>query len=242
MPTLGPPPDDVRDAFRDFLIRYGGTAGPSGLGHEEEIKRFKFCLETFEEFISRQEFEEVASLEAQAAKFSETGRSEFWSWYYPVHWDEIFRTNLRSSFLTSLVSLIESQLTEVCRDVAVIARTPIQVGDLKGSLLERAHLFLGKFGGFEQPTAEAWTKVLQVYDIRNVFVHHAGFLPAYNHEKRVRQFIQTTSMLSEATGFLTLKQEFCVYALDVAEMLLHASTTDLTALCNRVQRFEGSSK
>lgn len=242
MPTLGPPPDYVRDAFRDYLIHYGGAKGLSGLGHAEEIKRFKFYLDTFEDFISRQESEEIASLEADAAHLSEEGHSEFWSWYYPVHWDEIFRTNLRSSFLVSLVSLIESQLTEVSRDVTVIARTPIQVTDLKGSLLERTRLFLERFGSFHEPSAEVWEKLSQIYDVRNVFVHHAGFLPAYNHKERTRQFIQNSNVLSETNGSLNLKREFCIYALDVGHEFLDAIASELSALCNRVQRFEGPSK
>jgi hypothetical protein len=242
MPSLGPPPDHIRDAFRDYLIHHGGTAGLSGLGRAEEIKRFKFYLDTFEDFVSRQESEEIASLEAHAAQLSEEGRSEFWSWYYPVHWDEIFRTNLRSSFLVSLVSLIESQLIQVSRDAAVIARTPIQVSDLKGSLLERARLFLEKFAAFQQPTDNVWAKLSQIYDIRNVFVHHAGFLPAYNHEKRTRQFIQSSDMLTETNGSLNLKREFCIYALAVAQEFLDAIGSESSALCSRVQKFEGSPK
>lgn len=242
MPSLEPPPDHLRDAFREYLIRHGGTEGISGLGHAEEIKRFKFYLQTFEVFISRQESQEKASLEAKAAELSEEVRGEFWSWYYPVHWDEIFRTTLRSSFLISLVSRVELQLTEVCRDVAVVARTPITVNDLKGGLLERARLFLEKFGGFQEPSAEVWARFSQINDIRNVFVHHGGFLPSYNHEKRVRQFVQISGSMTETNGFLTLEQEFCPRAVEVARQVMNAVATEFTALCGRAQRFEGSSE
>ncbi|MGH8771193.1 MAG: hypothetical protein ACREV2_08455 [Burkholderiales bacterium] len=241
MSTFEPPPDYIRDTFRDYLIDRGGTGG-FGLGHAEEVRRFKFYLDTFEDFISRQESEEIASLEAEVVHLTEEGRSEFWSWYYPVHWEEIFRTNLRSSFLVSLISLIESRLTEVSRDVAVIARTPIQIGDLKGSLLERANLFLERFGAFKQPTAEAWARVSQINDIRNVFFHHAGYLPAYNHEKRARQFIQSSDMLSETNGSLTLNPEFCAYSLQIAQTFLDAIASELSALCSRIQRFEAPSR
>ena len=242
MPNFGPPPDHIQDAFRDHLIRHGGATGLARLGYTEEVNRFKFYLDTLENFISQQESDEIVALEADAAHLTDDARDEFWSWYYPVHWDEIFRTNLRSSFLVSLVSMIESQLSEVCRDVEVIARTPIQAGDLKGSLLERTHLFLEKFGAFQQPTAEVWAKFSRIYDIRNVFVHHAGFLPAYNHENRTRQFIEGGKMITETNGTLTIKREFCVDALRVAQELLDAIAGELSALCSRVQMFEGLPK
>lgn len=133
-------------------------------------------------------------------------------------------------------------LIQVSRDAAVIARTPIQVSDLKGSLLERARLFLEKFAACQQPTDKVGGKLSQIYDIRNVFVHHAGFLPAYNHEKRTRQFIQSSDMLTETNGSLYVKREFCVYALAVAQEFLDAIGSESSALCSRVQKFEGSPK
>jgi hypothetical protein len=240
MPTFGPPPDCIRDSFRDYLIHRSGAIN-LGLGHTEEIKRFKFYLDTLENFVSQQESEEIASLESDAARLTEAERSEFLSCYYPIHWDEIFRTNLRSSFVVSLMSLIETQLAEVSRNVAVIAQTPIQVSDLKGSFLERTRLFLEKFGLFCQPTTEVWMKVSQIYDVRNIFVHHAGFLPAYNYEKRIRQFIQASQLLSETNGWLILKSEFCVYTLTVAQAFLDAIASSVSALCDRVQNSEGPS-
>jgi len=240
MPNLDPP-DYVRNAFREYLVQHGGTTALAGTSHAEEIKRFKFYLDTLEGFINQQESEEIAALEAGAAHLTDDARGEFWSWYFPVHWDEIFRTNLRSSFLISLVSMTESKMSEVSRYVEIIARTPIQAAHLKGSLLERTQLFLEKFGAFQQPTAEVWAKFSRIYDIRNVFVHHAGFLSAYNHEKRARQFIQDGNMIAETNGALTLSRDFCTYALEIASELLDAIASELSALCSRVQAFEGLS-
>lgn len=236
------PPEHVRAAFREYLIQHGGTANALGLGHDEEIKRLRFYLETFENFISQQESAEMASLQVHAAKLSEEGKGEFWSWYYPVHWDEIFRTNLRSSFVISLVSMIESQTTDVCRNVALIARSPIQINDLKGSLLERAQLFLDRFGSFREPSSDTWSKIFRIYDVRNVFVHYAGFLPSYNHQARVRQFMQTFGGMAETHGVLTLTRDFCPTALEIAAQFLKDISTELSALCDRVQTFEASTK
>lgn len=243
MPDLPEPPDHVRAAFREHLIEHGGSqSNYFGLGHNEEIKRLRFYLETFENFISEEESAELASLQAKATKLSIDAESEFWSWYYPVHWDDIFRTNLRSSFLISLMSVIESRTTEVCRDVALIARTPIQVNDLKGALLERAQLFLDKFARFSKPTAETWRKVYRVYDVRNVFVHYAGFLPPYKHHNRIRQFMQASGGIKETNGTLLLTREFCPLVLDTAQLFLEDIFTELSLLCDRVRTFEASTR
>jgi hypothetical protein len=221
--------------FREYLISNGGI---SSYTQREELKRLKFYLETFEHFISQQESSEIVALEADSAHLNEEDKSEFWSWYYPVHWDEIFRTNLRSSFLISLMSLTESHLTEVCRDVAIIARTPITISDLRGSLLEKARLFLERFASFKQPTPDLWSRMFRIYDIRNVFVHNGGYLPASNHEARVRHFIRASSGVAETNGSLTLKKEFCPFVLDVVTKLSEAISAELVALRRRTQLFE----
>lgn len=242
MSTLASPPDHIREAFRRDLIERRGSAGAFGLGYSEELKRYEFYLNTVEDFISEQEAVEIAALEQDAAKLSEEGKGEFWSYYYPVHWDEIFRSNLRPTFLISLISFIEGQLHTVCRDVEIIARSPISATDLRGGFLEKSRLFLDKFGGFQESDAQIWANVSRIYDVRNVFVHHAGYLPAYNHEKRLRQFIQSTGGLVAGHDYLSLSKDFCPFALRVTEEFFNAVSRDLAALCERVARFESSAK
>lgn len=145
MTNTDPPSDEFRELFRQELILENGAFGLSILGYEEEINRFRYYLETLEKYISAEEDQEIQSLSAQAAKVPETRRGEFWAWNYPVHWDEIFRTNLRSSFLISflisLLSFFEVHLARACENVKITARVPISFSELQGSLLERARLF-----------------------------------------------------------------------------------------------------
>jgi hypothetical protein len=94
------------------------------------------------------------------------------------------------------------------------------------------------FGHFSQPVPAAWQIVEQIYDVRNVFVHHAGFIGTYSHQKRVRQFIRQQPGLSEANDHISLGPELCPFALDRIKEVLIAVGSELAALCQRVRRFE----
>jgi len=234
MSTLDSPPEHIRKAFRDFLISRGSIHGL-----DEELKRSTFYLETLEDFISQQEAKEFEKLKAQSTHLAEEDKAEFWSYYYPVHWDEIFRSNLRSSFLISLMATTENYLNEVCRDAGIIARAPIKLSDLRGTVLEKVPLFLEKFAGFKQPTPVLWRKLSRIYDIRNVFIHSGGFIGAYQHQVRVRQFIKTSGGVTETNDFLTLKREFGLSALHVVRELSEAIAGEMKALRQRIEQEEG---
>jgi hypothetical protein len=85
--------NEDNEDFRRYLI--DGNGGALVGEFAEPIKRLRYYIETREKFISDQEITEVNALGTEAEKLKEKARGEFWSWYYPVHWDEIFRTNLR---------------------------------------------------------------------------------------------------------------------------------------------------
>jgi hypothetical protein len=243
MSDLNPPPKYIREAFRRELIRRRGSVGAFGLGYADEIKRFAFYLKTVEAFISEQEAAEIAKLKQNAAGLSEESKGEFWSYYYPVHWNEIFRSNLRPSFLISLISFIETQLRAICRDVEIIARTPISATVIKGGLLERSRRFLETFADLSEADAQKWTNISLIYDVRNVFVHHAGYVPEFNHEKRLRQSMQSLIPgIAASNDHLTLGDEFCPFTLRTTEEFLDAISKDLASLCERLDSVESSAE
>jgi hypothetical protein len=124
-----------RGAGEDFRSEIVGpwetNGGPSEI--VDQLARFRFYIETLEKFISDQETAEVVSLETEAGKLNEKARGEFWARHYPVHWNEIFRTTLRSSFLISVMSFEETTVTLICGDVQIITRAKIGVHDLWGN-------------------------------------------------------------------------------------------------------------
>jgi len=239
VPDIGSPPDHARRAFRQYLVETGGL---SVQAQADELKRMRFYLETFEDFISKQEFDEIQALESEAEHLSDEGKGEFWSWYYPVHYDEVFRSNLRSSFLISLMSRTEAFLNEVSRDVAIIARTPLKPRQVNGSFLEKEPLFLEKLAGFSQPKADLWVTLRRIYDVRNVFVHSAGFLKDDKRSERIRQFAAKMGGIVESNNFLALTDSFCPFVLNQVEQLTDHISSELNHLCARSVKFDTDNK
>jgi len=235
-----PSTDDLREMLREELITENGAVAPWGGFHIDQIERLRFYLETLEAFISEQEAGEVKPLERHAVAWSEKRRSEFWTHHYPVHWDEIFRTTLRSSFLVSLISFTEDYLAQASRNVEVIAPMPFESSALRGNVFDKARLIFDAFGHFSQPVPAAWQILERIYDVRNVLVHRAGFLETYSYQERVRQFIRQQRGLSEEYGHISLGPEFCPFALEHVKAVLMAVGSELAALCERVRRVEGA--
>ena len=242
MPKLPDPPKPARDAFRQYLIERGGSPGFSAFGPIEELRRFRFYVETFEKFISDQEAEEIAALDRKTKGLSEDVRGEFWSYHYPVHWDEIFPETLRSSFLISLISFVEFTVVQFCRDVEVIANAPLSANKIKGTILERSQVFLRTFGGFATPSDDEWATLSHIYDVRNVFVHNGGTVFESRDETRVTQFAKTVTGLAETHGRLLVTPEFISFSLDAIDQFIGALLKERGELCGRVQSFERSTK
>jgi hypothetical protein len=200
----------LREEFRQELIRAGGIFEDI-FRLSEEISRLRFYLNTLEEFISTEEKVEIDQLERRTQSLSDEQRGEFWSWNYPVYWDEIFRDILRSSFLISLVSFTEKWLNMICHNTAIIVSSKITSSDLKGSVLERSRKFLEIFGGFMEPVKDKWDLIAHIYDVRNVFVHNGGSILQYRDQKRLSRFIENQPGLSLSNDFINIKGEFCFF-------------------------------
>lgn len=80
--------------------------------------------------------------------------------------------------------IYDSKTQFTWRTEHVMVRRP-HIGELRGSILEKARLFLEKFAGFKQPGPDLWSQVSRLYDIRNIFVHSSGYLSRSSHEVRV---------------------------------------------------------
>ena len=233
------PPDYLRDAFRDELIDgLIELGGEYPVRFHEEISRFRFYLETLEEFISNQEKSEIKQLEKHAQNLSKDQQSPFWAWHYPIHWDNIFRYRLRSTFLVTLWSFTETQIERTCRYVTDIVRPEIKCSELTGNLLKRSKKFLKAFGEFTRPSKEEWALISRIYDVRNVLVHYDGDLSRYKNAERLSQFLNQQLGLSQTQDFIPLDKNLCLFCLDKIESFLEHLRNEVKNLCERVKRFQ----
>lgn len=235
MSTIKDPPEYFKELFRKELILSGGEHALGVFSLSEEISRLRFYLESMEIFIGDQRKSEIKELEVQAKNMTDDQRLEFWSWYYPVHWDEIFASRLRSSFLISLVSFTEVQLNFLCRDVAVIVESEVKCSDLRGSVLERSKKFLNKIGKFNNPSSGDWEEINCICDVRNSIVHNEGSIVNSRKEMRLRQFVDKHPFLSESNNYIKLEKDFCFFCLDKINAFLKAYQIEVRELCERVK-------
>ncbi|GAK55964.1 tRNA-dihydrouridine synthase [Candidatus Vecturithrix granuli] len=150
---------------------------------------------------------------------------------------EIFTDRLRASFFISLVSFLEAYLNQVCKDVAIVVRSPLKSSEIKGNMLERSQKFLEVFGNFTRPSKEDWEFIGRIYDVRNAFVHVNGSIDDYRDARRLRQFIEQQPGLS-GTSYLELKKEFCFSCLEKIDAFLEMICSEVRNLCERIKRFE----
>jgi hypothetical protein len=91
------------------------------------------------------------------------------------------------SVLTLLYTVIETQLT-VCAKVAAKQKgSKFQPGDVKGSGVDSAALYLDKVGAFDVRHDRAWQAICDLRDLRNLIVHRAGTKGESEQHKRTAQ-------------------------------------------------------
>ena len=91
----------------------------SSFDFSKDMSRFMYChtkaqtkelheyLKIMDEFVSKSEKEELSALEKEYNNLSSQAKEDFWQENYPVHWEEIFAGNLRSSFILLLFNIVE---------------------------------------------------------------------------------------------------------------------------------------
>jgi hypothetical protein len=213
--------DSYKDS-REELINSRGELNIWLLARQEEIKGMRFYLQTMEDFIEKERKREIDELEQKAKDLTEEQQSDFWSWNYPLHWEEIFESRLRSSFLISLISFLEIQLNHVCSDVAVIVRSALSISDIKGSIIERSKKFLQNFGNFNNFSSDEWKMLTDIYYIRNVVVHANGIIPNSQKTENLFKFINKQPAISESNGFVEIGRDFCFFCLDYIDAFLNS--------------------
>lgn len=230
---------NLTDDFREEIIETGGMIYSQIFPIEEEISRMRFYIKTMEEIIEEQEINEISKLEIGTEHMSEDQKLAYWTWNYPIYWDEIFKCNVRSLFLVTIISYTESKLKVICKDVEIILRSNIKSSDLKGGIFERSRKYLECFSKFTNPSKEVWDLINCIYEVRNILVHNNGFIhDSRKSAKYIRQFINKRSDISETNDLIKLEASFCFFALETVSLFLTSLREEVQRLCNNVKTLE----
>ena len=196
--------------------------GP-GLTTRYELERLKDYLEKLEAYLeeAKEKFENWAN--AEAAKLPSSEREQFddaLSEEYSLY-SEVFPRILRSSFLVTLHSFLESELAWICESSRTKRDIPISWSKLRGSSMERAKVYILKLGGLDFPTGQPWTEIKSYIDIRNCIVHAAGNVRELRNQqekKRLCDYCSKQAGISiDADGNLALSKEFCLQAVSTLQ-------------------------
>lgn len=233
-------PEYIRKAFRRFLLE-GDEAMLAANRALHEFSNLRRYVLSVERLIDEQEQFEVDGLKPYANKLSEEeDKAEFWAWHHPVHWDEIVRTLFRASTLMAMASFLETTLNQVCRDVRLVTEEALSPNELHGGIIKRSKRYLIRFGGFTAPKDELWRQVVDLIEIRNVFVHANGKIEASNNPEKIRGAMARSPGLREEpqTANILIEKEYLSHALDSIENFLSYLLSEMHGLCIRRKRFE----
>ena len=96
---------------------------------EETLKGVRFYLDTLEKFINDEKLNEISKLKKNTDKLAPDKQGEFWAWHYPVHWDQIFASQLSPN--VAKAGGLQSQ--DVKGEAVIYYRNPLSTQDLKSS-------------------------------------------------------------------------------------------------------------
>lgn len=188
------------------------------------IQGLKLYIGTLEDFIEAEKNAEIKAIVENAGEISNEGQSEFWAWHYPVHWEEIFATQLRSSFLVTLISLVESHISTVANEARAIARASLAPRELQGEHLERHRRYFEKVLAFDAPKSDLWNDMHDLGELRNRIVHAQSSAHSEDPKKQKR-YIQLSKKfpgISVHYSVFQFSAQFPPVALERAEMFLTA--------------------
>lgn len=206
----------------------------------EEFRQAGFFIKTMEEFIESSTSTEVERLKAEANALNPDDVEEFWAWNFPVHWEDVIGTRIRSAFCTQICSQVEATLGKICELVRVLERCPLTIKDIKsGAVLEQHKNYLSKVGNFNGPPKILWDEMGNIFRLRNILIHEEGYLGAKRDQNLVN-FLALLPNIKIQNDFVQLQSGSCPALLAVARRFSDALFAEYDILIQRLRAAEPS--
>jgi len=126
------------------------------------------------------------------------------------------------------MSATEWHLKSVFRDVGMI------LGKRFPSF-QNMHKFLKDTANSSKPSDGTWDFFNDLRGLRNVLVHHAGFVPGDKYEDKVKGFIEAAPTLELDSGFVKVTAVFCRFTQDRIERFFEELHEEYVKLCCRLE-------
>lgn len=128
-----------------------------------------------------------------------------------------FPRNMRYSFVVLLQIIIETRLRAACDEISRRKRLQLTEGNLRGSAIDRARLFLSKVASLDVSNSQLWQQLTDLQKIRDCVVHANGIVADSRDSTHLRQVVGSKVGVSlDPSGALAIDQEYCGAALESA--------------------------
>jgi len=198
------------------------------------VEGLKFYLETLESFIDDEREKEISTLKRKIEHLPEDDQGEFWAWHYPVHWDDIFASQLRASFIVTLISLAESHLSMVAEQASEIASTRLKLPGLHKRSFGLHRKLLESQVGFTRPSKDSWKSLHEIRQIRNCIVHANSTIYRTDNEKRLEALVTKLPGLSAGYGVIEFASDFPQHCLTVVQNFLTELYDEASTMCEKL--------
>ncbi|MFC1964544.1 hypothetical protein ACFLWG_00860 [Chloroflexota bacterium] len=183
----------------------------------DTLKKYSKKVEDFLQEEEERFQKKHSKLEVKTKKLSPEDQylyEEFYNeqlYQYSVEFPRI----LRNSFLLIIISLLESELATLCKELKEKHRIPIGWKDLKGSTIDQVKKYCEIAGLDYTKNNENWQEMKNFYLVRNCIIHNDGILKDTRDEKILRAYARKKGILSE--DILDLTPEFYNNVINVTE-------------------------
>ena len=198
----------------------------------EEIEKLQFYINESENILHNKEIDEVNEIKNRTNKVD-------WNYDYPIHWEEIFKSNLRTGSISTLWSSFEYYIVSFCGIIYAISPLELKYNNLKGGKLDQIKKY---FKIFLEYNFNDWQSIKDIYLIRNLLVHNKGFIPESTSKDLLPTYIeynQTTDTYESKdnnniqinNNFIEINKEFCIKCCDPIKNELTAIEKEFIAYC-----------
>ncbi len=129
--------------------------------------------------------------------------------------ESYFPSLQRRSALLTLIATYEHELEKFCDFYAKENDTPVKLNDLKGSGLERVHLFMKKLIGLEQ--SQSFSMIKKIIKLRNSCAHNDAKITTNDGQpiREIKYLIEDTSTkVSQDGQYVLIEKGFLADVLE----------------------------
>lgn len=231
------PPEYLSGMPRCHILDFDEWGVSSTAIAKENLSDLRKYALSMELIIDNQEQSELLALNQEANALEKEDKENLLAQHYPVHWDQVVRSRFRASIIIALVSLIETSLSDVARDVGYITQEELSLSALKGSNIERCKKYLSRFDRLSISNA-TWEEIKNILEIRNALTHADSQISKCKHPTKVRKIISKTPGLKETCGTIFIARPYLEYCFEHTQTLLSFLSKNIHTVCAHRTRLE----